>query len=78
MNFTSISKSVWIDLLKGTFRPNLESLALKILLSRLILQYRTNSSDETLSKSLEELKAFIEKNEALPNTQKDLEKIAAH
>ena len=78
MNFTSIPKSIWIDLLKGTFKPNLESLALKILLSRLILQYRTNTSDETLSKSLDELKAFIDKNETLPNTQKDLQKIAAH
>jgi len=76
MNFTTIQRSAWLDLLKGNIEPELESFALRVLLTRLILQNKLHPDEETATRSFKELEGFFEKNANLPSLQKDLQSIA--
>ena len=76
MDYINIPDKVWTDLLTEKIKPELQSLALKVLLSRLIVEVRAAKSADFTSKYLSELKEFFIRNDKLPSLQKDLQMIA--
>ena len=75
MDYVNIPDKLWADLLTEKIKPELQSLALKVLLSRLIVEVRTKKTTEVTNRCLNELKDFYSKNIQLPSLQKDLQMI---
>jgi hypothetical protein len=66
---------VWRDILLGNVSFTFESLALKILLSRLMLEIKYDKSDEILNKTTKQLHNFFVENVPLESVKRDLAKI---
>jgi len=75
MDYVNIPEKLWTDLLTEKIKPELQSLALKVLLSRLIVEVRTKKTNDVTNHCLKELKDFYSKNIQLPSLQKDLQMI---
>lgn len=75
MDIEKIPNQVWIDTINGKIKLDYECLALKILLGRLRIDVKNNSSVEVIQKYTEELKNFFIRTQKLPSSQKDLQKI---
>jgi len=75
MDYIIIPDKVWLDLLTENIKPEFQSLAFRVLLSRLILEIKTTKGSDATSKCLRELKEFLRLNSNLPSLQKDLQKI---
>jgi hypothetical protein len=65
----------WKKLLTGEITPDLNFLAVKMLLGRLNLKYKKDPSNATATACITELVTFFEKNAAMPAAQNDLKKI---
>jgi hypothetical protein len=75
MDYVNFPDKVWTDLLSEKIKPQFQSLALKVLLSRLILEIKTTKTTDATGKCVKELKEFLMKNSQLPSLQKDLQMI---
>jgi hypothetical protein len=75
MDYVNIPDKLWTDLLTEKIKPELQSLALKVLLSRLIVEIKTKKTADVSSRCLNELKDFSLRNSNLPSLQKDLQMI---
>ncbi len=65
----------WKSLINCEKRYDLSSLGLKMLLSRLIINYNLNPSPEAFFKCIESLQEFMMKNGHHPKVQADIELI---
>jgi hypothetical protein len=77
MDYVNIPDKVWTDLLTEKIKPQFQSLALKVLLSRLIIEIKTTKTNDVTGKCVKELKEFLMKNSQLPSLQKDLQMIVS-
>jgi hypothetical protein len=75
MQIPSPSHPAWMKVISGETAPAVDFLAIRILLSRLNLMYRKDSSITNTQNSVNELRTFFEKNINLPKVQSDLSKI---
>lgn len=75
MDPSKIFEKTWSDLISADINLDFEFLALKILLSRLRLKIKLDSSPENLRDSVEELKNLFIRFQNLPVAQRDLQKI---
>jgi len=66
---------VWRNILLGNVSFSFESLALKILLSRLMLEIKYDKSDRILEKTTTQLHNFFMENVPLESVKRDLAKI---
>lgn len=65
----------WEGLFTGRIRPELDFLATKMLLDRLVRSYAKAPGVGNLQQCREEFVAFLGKNETLPKVQTDIESI---
>lgn len=65
----------WEGLFTGRIRPELDFLATKMLLDRLVRSYAKSPDAGCLEQCREELVAFLGRNESLPKVQTDIESI---
>jgi hypothetical protein len=65
----------WEGLFTGRIHPELDFLATKMLLDRLVRSYAKAPSVGTLQQCREELVSFLNKNEALPKIKSDIDSI---
>ena len=65
----------WAKVISGQLSKNFEFLATKIIIGRLALNYKLNSTSEELKKCIQELRIFFQKHEQMPKAQADLKKI---
>lgn len=63
----------WRDLASGKIRIEFQSLAAKIMMTRILNNTKANSSSENIQRCAEEVQLFFEKNEKFAHT--DLVKI---
>ena len=75
MEVEKVPKQIWIDVITGKITAEFEFLAVKILLGRLRIDYRVDSSPEAVEKSVEELQGLFVKSRHIPSSQRDLQKI---
>ncbi len=75
MDVPSVENPVWKDIVSGKVKYQLDFLAAKIMLGRLILKVRNNPSLETLAKCGQELHNLYDQNVDLPCVQRDLARI---
>lgn len=75
MNVPDSTSGVWGDLILGNSTPDLEFLALKILLARLRLEVKMHPGVDQLQKCSEEIRSLLVKNMHIPKVQKDLKSI---
>lgn len=75
MDITNVSDKMCMDLLTEKIKPELHSLAFKVLLSRLILEIKSAKTTDVIIKCVRELKNFFTKNSNLPSLQNDLQKL---
>lgn len=65
----------WEGLFMGRIHPELDFLATKMLLDRLVRSYTKDPSANTLQMCRNEFVAFLSKNETLPKIQTDIDSI---
>jgi hypothetical protein len=65
----------WEGLFSGRVRPELDFLATKMLLDRLVRTYSKTPGAECLAQCRQEFTEFLSKNESLPKIQTDIESI---
>ena len=75
MPLPSEQDPIWKELICGGNQYQFDFLGTKIILGRLNLRYRQNQSPQETEKSVQELRAFFEKNSHLPKVQTDLQKV---
>ena len=75
MDVPSVESPVWNDIVSGKVKYQLDFLAAKIMLGRLMLKVRNNSSPENLAKCGQELHNLYDQNVDLPCVQRDLVRI---
>jgi hypothetical protein len=75
MEIEKVPKQFWIDTITGKISCEYDSLALKVLLERLKLNTKLDSSPKAYEKSANELRDFFIKSAKIPSAQKDLQKI---
>ncbi len=75
MEIEKIPKQIWIDIITEKINCDYESLALKILLGRLKIDIKHNSSAEAFQRYADELKSFFIRTQKMPSSQKDLQEI---
>jgi len=75
MEIDKIPKQVWIDTITGKIDCEFEFLALKIVLSRLRLNLKHDSSTEAYRKYIDDLKSLFIRSQKIPSAQNDLKKI---
>lgn len=75
MKLPDLSDPKWEKVISGVEVPAVEFLATKVLLSKLTLEYKKDSSPAKTQNSVQELRAFFEKNFNLLKVQADLKKI---
>ncbi|NLY88465.1 MAG: hypothetical protein GX085_02440 [Firmicutes bacterium] len=75
MDLSKIADQTWEDLILKDLDLEFEFLALKILLSRLRLKVKTDSTPDAIKNSVEEIKKLFARFENLPSAQKDLQRI---
>ncbi len=75
MEIDKIPRQTWIDLISGKIVCELEYLALKILLARIQLIAKKNTSPESFRKYTDELIDLFKKSQNIPSCKRDLEKI---
>jgi|GEM_PF-876300 len=75
MDLYKISDQTWEDLILEKINFDFHFLALKILLSRLRLKAKTNSSPQSIRGSGEEIKNLFVRFKNLPAAQRDFQKI---
>ena len=68
---------IWRNILLGNVTFTFESLALKILLSRLMLEVKYDKSDGILNKTSTQLHNFFVENVPLESVKRDLAKITS-
>ena len=68
---------VWRNILLGNVTFTFESLALKILLSRLMLEIKYDDSEEILNKTSTQLHNFFVENVPLESVKRDLAKLTS-
>jgi hypothetical protein len=75
MEIEKVPKQIWLDTITGKINCQYDFLALKILLERLKLNAKLDSSPRAYDKYAGELKDFFIKSIKIPSAQKDLQKI---
>ncbi len=75
MNVPPAENFMWNDIVTGKVKYQLEFLAAKILLGRLMLKVRNDSSPNAIAKCRQELHNLYAQNADLPCVQRDLNKI---
>ena len=70
MHLPNNSDSIWVELLSGSKEVKLQFLGSKMLLSRLQMDYKKDS--KSLMVLIEELKAFLIKNQKKKVVQEDI------
>jgi hypothetical protein len=75
MEIEKVPKQVWIDTISGKIAADFESLALKVLLERLKLSTKFDSSSKAFEKCAGELMEFFIKTRNMQSVQRDLQKI---
>jgi hypothetical protein len=72
MEIPNSSHPIWLKLIKGEYCPNVQFLATKILLNKLVTIYQMDSSPNTTERGIEELRKLFSDNIKLPKVQSDL------
>ncbi|MBI5303929.1 MAG: hypothetical protein HY868_17465 [Chloroflexi bacterium] len=75
MDVPSVQNSVWNDIVSGKVKYQLDFLAAKIMLGRLMLRVKNDSSHNMIEKCGQELHNLYAQNADLPCVQRDLTKI---
>lgn len=75
MDISGVKDSVWREIVLGTADPGFESLALNMLVMRVRVSCRMDSSPEALLKAISEFREWFVKNDGLPSVQRDAEKL---
>ncbi len=75
MDVPSAESPVWNDIISGKVKYQLDFLAAKIMLGRLMLKVRNDSSLDNLAKCGRELHNLYAQNVDLPCVQRDLKRI---
>jgi hypothetical protein len=75
MESEKVPREIWIDTVSGKINCEYEFLALKILLSRLKLDMKRDSSPEAFQKYADDLKSLFIRSQRIPSAQNDLKKI---
>lgn len=75
MNVPSASNPTWRKLITGDVKPDIDFLATKILLNRICMSYKNDSSEESLQTSINKLIDLFTTNLRVPKVQNDLIKI---
>ncbi len=75
MDVPPISNPVWHNIVAGKVKYQLDFLAAKILLGRLLLRVRSDPSPGMLEKCAHDLQNLFAQNPDLPCVQRDLERI---
>ncbi len=75
MNIDTVSEKILRDIVTGEIEFKFDFLALKILLSRLLLNVKHDASPDSVKKAVNELKEFFKKTQNIPLSQQDLQKI---
>ncbi|MBN2039413.1 MAG: hypothetical protein JW864_05190 [Spirochaetes bacterium] len=75
MDIEKIPYQIWHNLISNKISDDFEFLALKILLTRLTILAKQNSSPQEERKYADEIKNFFIKTQKIPASQRDLQKI---
>ena len=75
MEIDQIPDNIWKDIIHGKINCEYEFLALKILLTRLLVSTKEDSSPQAYQKYVDELRNFFLKTQKIPVSQRDLQKI---
>jgi hypothetical protein len=75
MDVPPVTYSGWKDVVSGKARYQLEFLAAKILLGRLMLKVKNDPSPTMMNTCVQELHNLFAQNADLPNVQNDLKQI---
>jgi hypothetical protein len=75
MEIPNASNPIWLKVVSGEIKPNVQFLAIKILLNKLVTTYRYDSSYFTTQSSIEELRKLFADNIRIPKVQNDLTEI---
>lgn len=75
MHLPNAEHPAWLQVISGEKIYQYESLATKIILARLNMKFRQDSSPEAIYRYIEELREYFAMNLRLPKVQADLTKI---
>ena len=75
MQIPSVTHPKWAKLISGELKCNFELLSVKILLGRLVTNYKNTPTEAVLNECINEARNFFEKNQRLPKAEKDLMEI---
>lgn len=75
MRLPDTEHPAWLQVISGEKVHPYESLATKIILGRLNLKFRLDSSPEATEQYIQELRGYFEMNLRLPKVQADLARI---
>ncbi len=75
MDVPAVQNPVWNDIVSGKVKYQLDFLAAKIMLGRLMLKVRNDASLENLAKCAQEHHNLYYQNRDLPCVQRDLQRI---
>ncbi len=73
-----VNDPIWADIITGKQVFIFQCLAIQIILMRLTLSVKYDSTPQNILKCSTELRTMIEKNSALPSAKRDIEKIFIH
>ena len=75
MNIPAFDVQAWSELLTGQKEMKFSFLATRILVGRLVLNYKIEPTEAKKKACIEELVEFFQRNSSIPQVQKDLNTI---
>jgi hypothetical protein len=75
MNVPRATNPIWLKVITGEIRPDVQFLATKILLNKLTITYKMDQSNSTTQNGINELVGLFENNIQIQKVQDDLIKI---
>jgi hypothetical protein len=72
MEIPNATNPIWLKVVSGEIKPNVQFLATKIILNKLTMIYRMDSSHSTTLKSIDELRKLFADNIRILKVQNDL------